>query len=74
MDKNPIRKMHVGWEHRWLGGTRTGMPVSVREWVAVCPKCNVVVRTKQTYYYGNSGKNTRKAAKDALNYHMTVFH
>ena len=74
MNKNPIRKMHVGWEHHWLGGTRTAQPVSIREWVAVCPKCNVVGRAKTDSYYASKGKNTRKAAKDALHYHMRTFH
>ena len=66
--------MHVGWAHSWLGGTSTNMPSSVREWVAICPRCNVVLRAKQTYYYGNSPTKTRKLAKDALHYHMRVFH
>lgn len=74
MKNNPIRKMHVGWDHHWLGGTRTDFPVSVRQWVAICPKCKVTVKAKQTYYYGRSAKNTRKLAKDALYQHMHAFH
>lgn len=74
MNKNPIRKMHVGWQHSYLGGTNTAKPVSVREWVAVCPNCNVVVRAKQTYYYGRLPTKTRKLAKDALYHHMRMFH
>lgn len=67
--------MHVGWEYYWMGGgVRTQFPVSVREWVAICPKCKVVVRAKQTYYYGRGGKNSRKLAKDALYQHMRSFH
>jgi predicted phosphohydrolase len=74
MSKNPIRKMHVGWENSWSGEVRTASPKSVREWVAVCPKCKVIVRAKQTYYYGRSAKKSRKLAKDALYYHTSTFH
>jgi hypothetical protein len=74
MKNNPIRKMHVGWNHTWTSGVNATTPKSIREWVAVCPKCNVVGRVKSKHWRGGPGKNTRKAAKDALHYHMRAFH
>lgn len=75
MNKNAIRKMHVGWGYSWIGGTQTESPKSVREWVGKCPKCNALVRSTSSTYYGLSfTKNTRKSAKDALHYHMLRFH
>lgn len=74
MNNNPIKKMHVGWEYNWSGSIHTKMPKSVREWVAVCPRCKVIVRAKQTYYHGYSPKKSRKLAKDALHQHMRAFH
>jgi hypothetical protein len=74
MNNNPIRKMHVGWQHSWTLSISATPPTSVREWVAVCPKCKIVGRTPQTSHYAGTGKNTRKAAKDALHYHMKTFH
>lgn len=74
MNNNPIKKMHVGWAHNWSGGIHTTVPKSVREWVAICPKCKVIIRAKQTYYYGSNPKKTRKLAKDALHYHMRTMH
>jgi hypothetical protein len=66
--------MHVGWSHSWTGGIKSTPPKSVREWVAVCPKCNLVGRVETEHWHGARGNNTRKAAKDALNYHMREFH
>jgi hypothetical protein len=70
MNKNPIRKMHVGWTSPWSIGNK---PKSIREWVAVCPKCKVAQRSVKSSPYYNT-KNTRKGAKDALHYHMQTFH
>jgi hypothetical protein len=70
MKNNPIRKRHVGWTHSWSGDKR---PTSVKEWVAICPKCNVPVRSKSYSLHYNT-KNTRKSAKDALHHHIAVFH
>lgn len=74
MNNNPIKKIHVGWTNTWSDNLSTAMPKSVREWVAVCPKCKLIIKAKQAYYYDTSPKKTRKLAKDALHRHMQVFH
>lgn len=73
MKKNPIRKIHVGWAHSWVGGVRPEAPTSVRKWVGVCPECNEIVKSAP-YGMHYDTKNTRKSAKDALHYHMLRKH
>jgi hypothetical protein len=65
--------MHVGWTSPW-SQLDTRQPKPIREWVAICPKCNQVLRANSTLYYASTGKPTRKAAKDALHDPMRTFH
>lgn len=73
MNKNPIRKMHVGWTSPW-SQLDVRQPKPIREWVAVCPKCNQVLRANSTAYYASTGKRTRKVAKDVLHWHLRTKH
>lgn len=68
--KNAISKQHVRWSCPPPFG---GKPKSIKEWVAVCPKCKITITTTNGFPWYNT-KNTRKTAKDALFRHLAIFH
>lgn len=67
---NPIRKKFMRLSYNF----NTGKIISMKEWVAQCPKCsNTITAGMNMGMYGITG-NSRKTAKDALYRHLRFDH
>ena len=59
---------------QWDYAGKTNKTKFGKSWYGKCPECGKLIKGGAGYHYRYSYRNTRKAAKDALNYHMKHEH